>query len=932
MPGMPGMPGGMPGGLPGMPGGMPGMPGTMPPGMLSGKGGMQASAGQTAPMGMGVPPGLVPPQAQPPRQAAPKASEGGNAAAAAAAAVAASPGHQQSQFEIPQAKVQLLIGKQSSTVNAVKTFTKATLFIEQHCPEEEKARVYVVGSATQCEKCKQTVLALLDGTMSLPTLFQLAGVPMPQGAKEHADSAMAAAASGSSMPRPEPAAASAAMGTMPPPMGYPGMGTLPPASMPPAMGTMPPNSSVPENQQMQQNLNDYYARMWSTYGKQQQQGSDKPAKKQEPAVAFDKDMLARLAEKAASGEAEPAVPPPAPKPPVAEPPRSLPAEPAYGLGERASDEVRALLGDSGAPPPPRPMETAPSGIPVPPPSSMPMMPGLDASSASTPAVSSGAQPGQMKNFTLKGFLRPGAGPGQEAQKPKKDDDSVHKMLERLQGNVAQSKQATSFSDPQHPSQQRLMQMMKSGQVFPGNEGMQYAQGPGRQEIMTQRDVEFEALKQRMQAIQSSEDVENVGREVLIRFPAFSPQQVSDLLQSLNSIEGLQQDEFLAELVRLLIARLRELNSSQFTTLTSTLASWTGDARRKRGGRFMELSRAYFSAASAEMSSRLMEFAPHEINSCLAAFVSVGFSEQRFFASVARAALARHTSFAPVQLTALLAILSEMRLVHADLFNAAANFLSARAKELRPVDIIRVLRSYAKCSVQNQGLCRAVADEVVNRVREKGTSFRVEDLCEIAWTLCVLQCYHEALFKLMFKTLEKSPMIATDALIMVYECHLVLETEFKEAYSRYAIDYDMVDILQDHYKENRKDERRCSERQRNDVASVLKSLVDGSVHVNHRTSTGLLVDVAGLRKRSSTDGFIHVDLDSAVTTVRPLDQDEPSSSALVVEGAVALRRNILQKNGLRLVTVRESEWRELGDSKEKRRYLRQLLSNAGDVLK
>merc|ERR1719162_115865 len=143
--------------------------------------------------------------------------------------------------------------------------------------------------------------------------------------------------------------------------------------------------------------------------------------------------------------------------------------------------------------------------------------------------------------------------------------------------------------------------------------------------------------------------------------------------------------------------------------------------------------------------------------------------------------------------------------------------------------------------------------------------------------------------------------------------------------------DMVDRLMDHYKENRKDERRCSERQRNDVASVLKSLVDGSVHVNHRTSTGLLVDVAALRKRSSTDGFIHVDLDSNVTVVRSLDQDDASVAALVVEGHVALRRRVLTKHGLRLVTVCEAEWRELDDSKDKRRHLRSLLSNLGDVL-
>merc|ERR1719203_1371470 len=142
------------------------------------------------------------------------------------------------------------------------------------------------------------------------------------------------------------------------------------------------------------------------------------------------------------------------------------------------------------------------------------------------------------------------------------------------------------------------------------------------------------------------------------------------------------------------------------------------------------------------------------------------------------------------------------------------------------------------------------------------------------------------------------MISAEALLMVYEAHLLLESEQKDAYARYAIDYETAQILQDHYKENRKDERRCSERQRNDVASVLKSLVDGSVHVNHRTSSGLLVDVAALKKRSSTDGFIHVDLDSTVTVVKALDQEENSPNSIITEGPVALRRRLLLKAGLR----------------------------------
>eukprot|EP00932_Pfiesteria_piscicida_P016989 SRR837773.3892.p1 GENE.SRR837773.3892~~SRR837773.3892.p1 ORF type:complete len:298 (-),score=108.33 SRR837773.3892:179-1006(-) len=274
----------------------------------------------------------------------------------------------------------------------------------------------------------------------------------------------------------------------------------------------------------------------------------------------------------------------------------------------------------------------------------------------------------------------------------------------------------------------------------------------------------------------------------------------------------------------------------------------------------------------------------------------------------------------------------MRLMQTDLFNAAAAFLSTRAKDLRPVDITRVLRSFAKCGVEHKGLCKGLADEVCARYRDKSSAtFKAEDLVEICWALAVLQHFHEGVFRLMFKALEKSPTIASDSLLQLYEFHLAMDAEHKNEYERFRPESHLIDQLEDHYKDNRRDERRCSENRRSDVASVLKSLVEGSVHVNHRTSLSLLVDVVALRKRSSSDGFIHVDLDSSVTTVRSLDQDDPAQAATIVEGSVALRRRILQKTGLRLVTVRESEWRDLDDSKDKRRYLRGLLTNLGDVL-
>jgi hypothetical protein len=888
-------------------------------------------AGMSAPRPGGLPnmpgfPNMPGPMSPPsmPAASAPAAPDKNSVAAQVAAAMG--PGKTQAHVDIPQAKVGMVIGKAGATLNAVKTYAKAECFIEQHTPDEDKARISIVGTANQVEKCKQTVNALVDGTMSAATLFQLAGVPLPPGGAGEASASDRDRLGGQTSGGVALPALPGLLPGMPP--------GLPPGMPFPGAPLPSPVPGMPENQQMQQNLNDYYTRLWATYANP---GADakKFAEPMPDGPAFDKEALAKLAAKASEPE-----PDPPPLPPELThrdsgrdpshrgiPISSLPlsSDPGYaphpsydddrlsmrdemGLVERASSEVQALLRDGGGA----------------------FDPEANVSGAGTAVSSTAGMHKRIPPINMKTT---------EPPKAKKDDDSVQKMLERLQGNVEQNKQAKEVGEDVTMQPTPIGQVrMQMRQMRPGQASLsQMLEGGAAQNVFsenyrTQADVEFEALLGRFPAAQSPEEVDSLGREVLIRFPKFSPQHITELLQKIDSNTGLQNGDFQAELSRVLIPRLKEFNSSQFTTLTSTFAAWSNEARgNKKKGRFSEFSKAFFLAASSEMTSRLMEYAPHEINCCLAAFVSVGFSEHKFFASVGRAALARHSSFAPVQLTALLAILSEMRLVHVDLFNASAQFLSTRAKELRPVDVIRVLRSFSKCSVHHHGMCRAIGDEVVLRIRTKSSNFKVEDLCEISWAFCVLSYYHDDLFRVMFKELEKSPMISIDALIQLYECHLTLDCEHKEAYSRYRMDSDLAHALQDHYREHRKDERRCSERQRNDVASVLKSLVDGSVHVNHRTSTGLLVDVAALRKRSSTDGFIHVDLDSTVTVVKALDQEENSPNSIITEGPVALRRRILTKHGLRLITVRESEWRELDDSKDKRRHLRSLLSSLGDVL-
>lgn len=876
----------------------------------------------------------------------------GGAPSSVAAAVAAvsGPGKNQVQLDIPQSSVGLLIGKQATTINAIKVFSRAHCFVDQHSPQDEKARVTIVGTPSEVEKCKRAVEGLVDGSMSTSMLFQLAGLPAPAGVGS-APGARPAGPGPPALLSPTPATTAAYSATPSVNAAVPNAAAtgLPvmPANTPAMPGkgpnmlanTMALSANTPGAMPMDNYLNEYYARCWSQYGHMTQRSEDnaeQAAPEQAAPAAFDKAALARLAEQAALREEQeqhqqemeiiPPAPPPAPAEtvhssypmqqsvdPVAsygqdsgmmggqQPPMQLKGD----LAERASTEVRHLLGDLLP-------STAPSETVAP---VAPTMPGLPA-----PATYGARQPEPhdapvskpTPHVPFTGFTLQSTTP--QAQK---DNASVQKMLQRLQGNMQQTKQTIAVQQvhtPPHMGNQ------------PGNQvtGMM-----GQLEQKGLVDPEWEALDHRVHNARTPEEIADVGRAVLKKFPSLAPEQIAELLGKMGGLIGQYHGDFLAELSRMLSTRLKQLSSTQFAFLMSTFLAWSTDTRE----RFAEFSKGFFDAACMEMPSRLMELAPHELNCCLAAFMSLGFVEHKFFTGVGRSALARHKTFGPTQLAALLTILSEMRLVHVDLFNASSQVISMRVRELRPLDILRTLRAFAKCSMPNDLLCQAIGDEVTNRYKDKGANcgFRCEDICEIAWMMCVLQAYHENIFRLMFKLLEDVPRVSTDALCQLYECHLVLDTDHKKEYAKYRMDADIANAVLDHYKENRKDARRCSERIRSDVTSVLKSLVEGIVHSNHRTSTGLLVDVAALRKRSSTDGYIHIDIDSSLTLIRPLDQDDSLHASFVLDGSVALRRRILQKHDLRLVTVRESDWRSLDDTKEKRRHLRSLLASLGDVL-
>ncbi|CAE7726908.1 unnamed protein product, partial [Symbiodinium sp. CCMP2456] len=142
------------------------LPGLLPPGFAP-----------TAP-GVGLP--TSPPNllagaslTSPVAGAAPPASSVAAAIAAAAAAGAAANKITET-MEIPQTSVGVLIGKQASTINAIKTYAKAHCFVEQHTPTEDKAKVTIIGSVQEVDVCKKVVSGIVEGSLSPQVLIQLA--------------------------------------------------------------------------------------------------------------------------------------------------------------------------------------------------------------------------------------------------------------------------------------------------------------------------------------------------------------------------------------------------------------------------------------------------------------------------------------------------------------------------------------------------------------------------------------------------------------------------------------------------------------------------------------------------------------------------------------------------------------------------------------
>merc|ERR1711953_103914 len=191
-----------------------------------------------------------------------------------------------------------------------------------------------------------------------------------------------------------------------------------------------------------------------------------------------------------------------------------------------------------------------------------------------------------------------------------------------------------------------------------------------------------------------------------------------------------------------------------------------------------------------------------------------------------------------------------------------------------------------------------------------------------------------MFRAVLRALEDAPVMPSDTLCQLYEIHVSLKTFCQNLYKKYELDGEAVQSLRGHYRKQRGGKMRelkldrYSEKVHKDIAVTLRNVVSCSVVRQHQTESGFSVDMAVVKRRSSTVVAL-VEVDGSHTVMRSLDPSvgQPGLSGRV-RGPILFKRHILQKHGFRLVVVSEDLWRSLADSREKRELLRELLRTAG----
>lgn len=292
-------------------------------------------------------------------------------------------------------------------------------------------------------------------------------------------------------------------------------------------------------------------------------------------------------------------------------------------------------------------------------------------------------------------------------------------------------------------------------------------------------------------------------------------------------------------------------------------------------------------------------------------------------------MAKEDRFAPEDYVGLARAFERSPFTHTELNLAAARALRQHAASMAPERLLEGARALASRAVRDAACAAALGERAV-------AAGSAEQLCAMAWSLCASGAYHEGLFRATCRAAGASPSLSGDAACELYEVHLALRAFRREAYRKYELQGDAVQRLLASYRRHRGGRLResrlsgASEKIHKDLAEVLRSVAEHSVARQHQTEAGLIVDVALVSKRSAAVD-VAIEVDGPASLLRSLDPPSaPAGAGSRVRGAVLLKRHLLQRLGVRVAVVSEDLWRSLGDAREKKDFLRDLLSDLQSV--
>jgi len=296
-------------------------------------------------------------------------------------------------------------------------------------------------------------------------------------------------------------------------------------------------------------------------------------------------------------------------------------------------------------------------------------------------------------------------------------------------------------------------------------------------------------------------------------------------------------------------------------------------------------------------------------------------------------VARSDRFTAEEILGLCVSFDKAGLVHVPLLEASGKTLKSHVSQVTGKDLLKGLMSLATCSVRDAELAKAIGEHF-----SEGPKGRLspEEFCALAWTCVTLGFYHDQMFRAVFKALEDVGTMPGDTLCQLYEIHMALKAFREDMYSgKYELEASAVQSLKSHYKKQRGGRFRDSKLDKagdktcKDIAETLQKVVSASsVSRQHQTELGFPVDLAVTAKKGSK-AIVFIEVDGQHSLMKTLDLTGPTTSHVSrVKGPVLLKRYLLQKHGYRVAVIPEEFWRSLGDSREKKEFVKDLLKAAG----